>query len=421
MSEAKWIIAAPSLWNDAGKKYLKKLANDTQMYNTEILLEPEAVSLAIFHDKYINKKDITQGTKYLIVDAGGYTVDVSLNEILKNNDIKQLAQPMSFRLGSNFINEKIIEIIKEVYGQENLMNYTKSNPAEWEKNLEVIEKSKIDINSIGGNYIKLNILFDKIICFEEKKFLGIKKKVIKDICYKNYNGTNIEYNNEEISIPKKLIIDIISDLSSKIISKINKYLATRNLNLLVLTGGFSNCLILREKIKKNFLGKNIKIQILKYPQETVMRGAAIYGISPNQILYRVSPVSILIDSYEDKQENKECEFKEIEDKNGQLKCLKYIKFIEIFQSIKTGKIIEKLAYPIFDEISIYYTYENELNSDDIHLLNTMEIPYSDLPLKERNIMVKMEFSNYIKVTIEDDNSNDKNSKIIYYPTQKDDD
>ena len=51
----------------------------------------------------------------------------------------------------------------------------------------------------------------------------------------------------------------------------------------------------------------------------------------------------------------------------------------------------------------------------------MEIPYSDLPLKERNIMVKMEFSNYIKVTIEDDNSNDKNSKIIYYPTQKDDD
>jgi hypothetical protein len=152
-----------------------------------------------------------------------------------------------------------------------------------------------------------------------------------------------------------------------------------------------------------------------------MRGAAIYGVAPNQILYRISPVSILVDSYKDKKENEECEFKEKEDKNGQLKCLKYIRFIESFESIKTDKIIEKLVYPIFEEISIYYTYENELNSDEIHLLGTIEIPDSDLPLKERNIMVKMEFSNYIKVTVKDDNSDAENSKIIYYPTQKDDD
>ena len=50
----------------------------------------------------------------------------------------------------------------------------------------------------------------------------------------------------------------------------------------------------------------------------------------------------------------------------------------------------------------------------------MEIPYSDLPLKKRKIMVYMKFSNYINITIKDVDSNNENSKVIYYPTQKDD-
>ena len=423
LKEAKLIISAPSLWNDIGKNYLKKLANKARLYNTEILLEPEAVSLAIFYDKYINKKYLTTGTKYLIVDAGGYTIDVSLNEILENNNIKQLAQPKSFRLGSNFINEKIIEIINEVYGEETIKNFTKSNSIDWAKILNIIEESKNNFNSIDSDNIKLNIKLDKLICYKEKKNLfGKIYTEKKDLCYTVKNGTNITYNNEVMFIPKKLIIDIISNLSSKIVSKINEYTSVSNFNLLVLTGGFSNSLILREKIKKSFSEKDIDIEILKAPQETVMRGAAIYGVVPNQILYRISPVSILVDNYEEKKENEECEFEEKKDnENGKLKCLKYKRFIKSFELTKNGKFSEKLVYPISDKINIYYTYKNELNSDYINLLDTMEIPYSDLPLSKRNIFVGMNFSNYINVTIKDNDSKEQKSKVIYYPTQKDED
>lgn len=417
----KWLITAPCFWNDIGKNYLKKIAHKAHMFNTEILLEPEAISLAIFHDKYINKEDITPGTKYLIVDAGGYTVDISFNKILKNNNVEQLAPPLSFHLGSNLINEKIIDIIKEVFGEENVMNFAKNKTSAWENILEQIEESKNNINSIDSDNIKLNIEFNKLICYkEEKNYYGKTYFTKKDDCYKIYNGNKIIYNNEQLFLPKKFIIDILSDLSSKIITKINSYLLGRELNLVVLTGGFSNSKILRKKINQNFKRKNIKVVFLKAPQETVMRGAAIYGILPNKILYRVSPVSILIDSYEYKKENKECEFKEYKDENGKLICLKFIRFIKSFQSIKTDDIIKKLTNPIFDEISIYYTYGNELNIDDIHLLDTVEIPYSDLPLKKRKIMVYMKFSNYINVTIKDVDSNNENSKVIYYPTQKDD-
>jgi len=419
--EAKWVITAPCLWNDDGKKYLKKLAKEVDMNNIEIILEPEADSLAIFYDKYINKKYLSIGTKYLIVDAGGYTVDVSLNEILKNNDIKQLVQPKSYRLGSNFINEKIIEIIQEIYGEENIKNFTKTNSSEWEKILNIIEDSKNNINLIESENIKLNIELDKLICYEEGKGIWSSSKKAKNLCSTIKKDINITYSNKELYLPIKLIKKIISNLSSKIVSKINKYMSGMNFNLLVLTGGFSNSQILREKIKNNFHGKNIKIEILKSPQETVMRGAAIYGLAPNQILYRVSPVSIMTDNYENKKENEKCEFEEKKDKNGELKCLKYFGFIKIFETFKTGQIIPKIVKPISDEITIYYSDENEINSENIHPLATMEIPYSDLPLKERNIMVIMNFTNYIKVTIRDVDSNKENSEIIYYPNQKDED
>ena len=69
------------------------------MFNNGNLLEQEAVSLAIFHDKYIDKHYVIPvmqralerlgwGINYLIVDADGYTVDISLNRILKDNNIE---------------------------------------------------------------------------------------------------------------------------------------------------------------------------------------------------------------------------------------------------------------------------------------------------------------------------------------------
>jgi len=79
------------------------------MNNIEIILEPEADSLTIFYDKSIDKKYLTIGTKYLIIDAGGYTVDASLNEILKNNDIKQLVHQRVIVLDQILLIKKLLK------------------------------------------------------------------------------------------------------------------------------------------------------------------------------------------------------------------------------------------------------------------------------------------------------------------------
>ena len=51
----KWIITVPPLWDEKGKKFMEEMAIKAGMINAEIALEPEAASLAIFHDKNIKK------------------------------------------------------------------------------------------------------------------------------------------------------------------------------------------------------------------------------------------------------------------------------------------------------------------------------------------------------------------------------
>ena len=121
INDIKWIITVPPLWDEKGKKFMKEVAYESGMIHSEIALEPEAASLSIFHDKNINKKYLEKGKKFLIVDAGGFTVDISANKIIDDNhNLEQLLKPSSELFGSNLINERIIEIIETIYGKSTI-------------------------------------------------------------------------------------------------------------------------------------------------------------------------------------------------------------------------------------------------------------------------------------------------------------
>ena len=408
INDIKWILAVPPLWDDKGKNFMKRVAIKAGMINTEIALEPEVASLSIFHDKNIKKKFLQKGKTFLIVDAGGYTVDISANKIIdNNNNLEQLLKPTSDTFGSNLINEKIVEILGVVYGKEKIEDIKNKEYDSWEKTLDEIEEKKKQINDNTAEYIRINIKFSKM------KSCGY----MSDNCDIMYNGTKIYYSSKYVDIPPQIIIDIISQLAFNIVNLINKSFSktNENIDLIVLTGGFSNCKIFEKKIRDNFRGSLKELVFLNSPQETVMKGAAIFGLRPNQILYRISPVTIGVDNYEFINENDECE-KLYKNDDGDIQCLRYKKFIERGNSIKTNEILKYIIYPLNEEISIFYAYDEELNENDKNLLETIEIPPSELPLKNRTITVSMKFSNYINITVMDEESYKSNWKIIYYPS-----
>ena len=146
-----------------------------------------------------------------------------------------------------------------------------------------------------------------------------------------------------------------------------------------------------------------------------MKGSAIFGLRPNQILYRISPVTIGVNNYVIINENDQCEITD-RDEKGNLVCLKYKIFVERSKSIKTNQVLEHIINPINDTINIYSSFDDEINENDNNILDSLEIPSSDLPFENRTIIVSMKFSNYINVSVTDQESNKANWKIIYYPS-----
>ena len=67
LTDIKWVITVPPLWDIKGKKLMQEQAKNAGMVNLDVVLEPEAASLALFYeDNPTIKKYVQPGKKFLI-------------------------------------------------------------------------------------------------------------------------------------------------------------------------------------------------------------------------------------------------------------------------------------------------------------------------------------------------------------------
>ena len=407
----KWIITVPALWDLNGKELMEKAAKNADMFNCEIILEPEAASLVIFQAENINKNLLINGKTFLIVDIGGYTSDFSANKILSNNELEQLIVPLSLVHGSTQINQKILNIVKEVIGESKLNGVKETKYEDYFKFLEDIEKKKKEINNILSENIKIDISTLGNPC----------SGYFRNQCKGNYQGRKIVYDNKYIEIPKDIAFKIVNDLSNDIIKDIN-FVLTRmssNPDSLIFTGGFSSNQIFREKINSYFDGAHSEVIFLNEPQETVMRGAALFGLRPTQIKKRIIPISIAIESYSKKFFKEKCS-KETKEENVINEGIEYITFFQKEKSAYCDKIIMHTIYPTNPyKIIIYYSNKENIDNSNKRELDYFNIEDNDIPLCNKTIIVSMKFSNYINVTVTEESINHeihRTNKLISYPT-----
>ena len=417
VSDIKWIITVPPLWDLKGKKLMQDAAKKAGMVNLEIVLEPEAASLAIFNEENPKiKKYIQPGKKFLIVDAGGYTVDFSANKILENNNLEQLMIPTSIVKGSSMLNEKIFELVKKFIGEEKI---NKTDYSIIKDMLIKIEEIKKQVNNNTASSFGLNIAYFNITCPNQKKgWFNSKQKE----CEKEIDGIKLSYSDKMLFIPREFIYNITLETSKTIINHVNFVLSKiGEVDLIIYTGGFSNNELFQKIIEKYKEGNRAKTFFLKDPQKTVQKGAALFGLNSTQIIQRIIPISIWIESYEKKNENSTeenaCE-NEFIDENKETRCQTYIKFATERESIKINETKEFSIHPLNERIIIYYNYEDEITNENKLELGYIDSPLSELPLINRNLKVTMKFSNYINVTIIDETENKENSVLLSYPINK---
>ena len=415
--ELKWIIAIPPLWDIKGKELIEKAANDVGIYNLEVISESEAASLAIFNeDNPTIKKYIKKDKKFLIVDIHENKTDVIAYKILEDNNLEQLIIPMSINYGSSLIDHKIFDIFKKFVGEDKIKDY---NDPKIKNILYEIKHFKEEIDYNTGYYFSIDITSFKFICKSKSLLSGIFNifSESNDYCTKEIEGKKLTYNNIDLFIPIEYIEEIISQTSRTIIAYINHIISKKigYIDLIVFTGGLTKNRIFRKDLEEYKEDGFAEIAFMKEPEKVIMKGAALFGLKPNKILKRIIPITIGVCSYEKKESDKNGgNSSEIVDKN-KYACYKYMRYIKKRESIETNQIINHKIYIINNRIFIYYSYQDDITNDNKHELGYVDLVSDSFSKNYKSVNLMMKFSNYINITVIDNNSGQMNTTLLSYP------
>ena len=142
-NDIKWVVTVPAIWNEYGKQFMRNCAKKAGMNNIIIALEPEEASLTMFKDDIVEKEFKEKGKIFMLIDTGGYILDITINEIIdENGNLKQLSPPSGGAYGSMNINDYLIKLVEEVFSKEKIDDLRESRYDLWKITLDSIEKKK---------------------------------------------------------------------------------------------------------------------------------------------------------------------------------------------------------------------------------------------------------------------------------------
>ena len=273
----KFVLTMPKIWDEQTQNLMKNCAKKVGMKNIIFLNETEASLIAGFEEIENSLKN--KRKKILVINLGAQNIEMTIYKIQdENGSFKQISNSFGGDFGSFNINKDILEFFKFILGESNIEYAKKNYPDEYLKILEEIENKK--------KYFKGNEKFD--IEFSYKLTYDFPFNFLYKIYYliyneKTYKKYKLKFNENKIFIPGQLMKEIFEKRVKEIIDFINSdnFLKENEIDHIILTGGFSNCELLVNAIKKNI--PDIPIYILMNPENSVLKGALIYNIYKDKI------------------------------------------------------------------------------------------------------------------------------------------
>lgn len=125
MDRVKWVLTIPAIFDDFAKRFMRHAAFRAGMINTIdsssliLCLEPEAACLSV---NMVESPNIIEGgSKVMILDCGGGTVDITTHEVVSTSPLclKEILAPTGGPWGSAGVDDAFREWLRVFLGNEN--------------------------------------------------------------------------------------------------------------------------------------------------------------------------------------------------------------------------------------------------------------------------------------------------------------
>ncbi|XP_060580175.1 heat shock 70 kDa protein 12A-like [Ruditapes philippinarum] len=301
--DIRWVVTVPAIWTDQAKNLMRKSALQAGLSSDSIsiALEPEAASVycrqldvcAVNRDSGVTLSSLTIGSKYLVLDAGGGTIDLTIHEIAPSNCVKQVVVSSGNIFGGNAVNKEFEKFLKTALSDEKYEQFKQSETEDWVFLMGEFEVKKKSFHPDNAHRVNMRFPLSLKDIYESNKrnsFLRIVKKTksIEKAFNRTDFGEDIIIKRDKISFPSDVFVKFFgpaTDMTIQQIKKVIRKIHGGTISCILMVGGFSECILLQQLVKSEF--PHIPVIVPVEASTAVLQGAVLYGYYPPVVSERV--------------------------------------------------------------------------------------------------------------------------------------
>ncbi|XP_060592450.1 heat shock 70 kDa protein 12A-like [Ruditapes philippinarum] len=343
-TDIRWVLTVPAIWNDTSKQFMREAAQLAGIKSEQLLiaLEPEAASLCCRYLPMNTIKGCSGGflpfgprSKYLVFDAGGGTVDITVHEVQPNGSLKELYKANGGNWGGTYIDIAFRNLLADIVGNDVMDDFQATQMMDYIDLFREFEVKKRNFKNEMTEKINFKVPIALSDNFSKKKGKAIKDHI----------NTKPQYDKKIIWIGDKLRMeaDVAKGLFKETCESVAKHLKelfrqgqVKDVPTILMVGGFSESPMLQTVLRDTMPDK--KIIIPADAGLVVLKGAVIYGHSPDIIGERRCRFTYGVQASYPFKEGVDPESKKFTNDAGKVFCAdKFDKHVEIGQAVTCGE------------------------------------------------------------------------------------
>lgn len=404
--EITWVITVPAIWSAAARQFMRLAAKEAGLISDMIsekliiALEPEAASLwckqlpqqgfiAEASDK--KKFEDSPGIQYIVVDCGGGTIDITVHEIQENHYLKELHKASGGGWGGNRVDENFSAFLREIFDDGVWDEYVKSHPTELQHMMYNFGLQKCSA-SREAVYIR---------CYYNLTRVAERRKEISRFFTK---VTGAVWCDGMIMITYEKMKSFFEYSIKNIVGTLREILGKPEMakvQYILLVGGFSTSIVLRDAIRQAFSTKYHVLCPME-AQAAVAKGAVLFGVNPKIIASRISARTYGVEIYTrfDAAIHDFCK-QYVSKADGFVYCKGiFKKLVGIEESVNINEVAEYIFQPTEPDQTCarfaFYSTEKQcaqyVDEEGMELLGSCVVPMPDTRLgKNRKLRLDVKF------------------------------
>lgn len=209
----------------------------------------------------------------------GGTVDITVHEVIGETGLKEIASASGGNWGGTKVDATFEEFMKGLVGEE---VYRKFSVTHRDDFLELLRTFEIKKRSVTAD-TESDVIFSLPLSLTE---------IHQDITGRSLNESisreDISLTTNKLRCKSSTFKELFQETCDNIVKHVAKLLDgdnTRGVTVLMMVGGFSECAILQDAMKRSF--PHLKLFVPRDASLCVLKGAVMYGHNPEIISQRV--------------------------------------------------------------------------------------------------------------------------------------